>query len=61
MWGNAGTGREAPHGAGVDAEAANFRGLFAGIEQRLHAETDAEKGHAGLNALDQSFAYIQGI
>src|ERR1035437_4587345 len=59
--GNARTEGEAPHGAGVDAEAADFRGLFAGIEQRLHAEADAEKGHAGLNAFDQRRAHAQRI
>src|ERR1035437_1105756 len=59
--GNARNVWKAPHGTGVDAEAADFRGLFAGIEQRLHAEADAEKGHAGLNALDEGFAYPQGV
>src|ERR1019366_2127264 len=59
--GNAGIDREALYGAGVDAEAADFGGLLAGFEQRLHAETDAEDGHAGLNAVDQRLAHAQGI
>src|ERR1035437_377288 len=59
--GNARDIGEAAHGAGVDAETADFRGLFAGIEQRLHAEADAEKGHAGLNAFDQRRAHAQRI
>src|ERR1035438_9832300 len=46
--GNARTGWEALHCAGVNAQAADFRGLFARFEQRLHAETDAQKGHADL-------------
>ena len=43
------------------AEAADFGGFFAGFEQRLHAETDAEEGHAGLNALDEGFAYAESV
>src|ERR1039458_982345 len=59
--GDARTGWEAPHGAGVDAQATDFRGLFARFEQRLHAETDAEKGHAALDAIDQRLATMQAM
>src|ERR1039457_6519954 len=59
--GNARIDGEALYGAGIDAEAADFGRLLAGLEQRLHAEADAEEGHAGLNALDQRLAHAQGI
>src|ERR1017187_653322 len=59
--GNARTEGKALHRSGVNAQAADFRGLFARFEQRLHAETNAQKGHAGLHAPDQGFAYIEGI
>ena len=47
MCGTRASVRKALHGAWEDAEAADFRGLLAGLEQRLQAETDAQKRHAG--------------
>ena len=31
------------------------------LEECLHAETDAEKGHSGGDAFDQGFAYAQRV
>ena len=47
--------------AGIEAEAADFGGFLAGIEERLHAEADAEEGDVGANAIEQRFADAEGV
>src|SRR5438046_1166004 len=47
--------------ARINAEAAYVGGLFAGFEERLHAEADSEEGYAGLDALDQGIADFERV
>lgn len=43
--------REAPHHARQEAQALDARVLLAGLEQGLHAQTDAEEGPILLQVL----------